>query len=166
MTTETKHEPELRDIAEKTKIRFWDKVDMRGPDECWPWIGNVSGRGYGRFFVRGRNYAAHRFSVLLTGRPIPAGLVADHICRNRLCVNPSHIRAVTTAVNSTENSISFAAKNKRKTHCPAGHVYSVENTRIQNRRDGSVSRCCKTCQRKHWNNHYARKRAAALGEQP
>jgi len=29
--------------------RFWDKVDKRGPDECWPWLANIEPTGYGTY---------------------------------------------------------------------------------------------------------------------
>lgn len=81
--------------------RFWEKVDRRGPDECWPWLAATS-QGYGIFHVRvGEPLArAHRFSYGLLVGAIPDGLVLDHLCRNRACVNPEHLEPVTYRVNN------------------------------------------------------------------
>lgn len=75
--------------------RFWTKVDTSG--ECWIWLAHIDAQGYGRF---GQEYA-HRFSYELHRgmRPIPTGHQIDHICHNRACVNPKHLRAVTNKQN-------------------------------------------------------------------
>lgn len=81
--------------------RFWPKVDVRGPDECWIWTAAKNPvSGYGQFTVDPtpvyesggpRSETAHRTSFWLThGRwPEPMCL---HSCDNKLCVNPAHLR--------------------------------------------------------------------------
>ena len=71
--------------------RFWAKVDRRGDGECWPWTARTGGPGYGYIDDR----PAHRVAYELTIGPIPLGLVIDHLCRNRICVNPQHLEVVT-----------------------------------------------------------------------
>lgn len=78
--------------------RFWPKVDKRG--ECWMWLGSTNGR-YGKIKDCGRDLYAHRASVLLDGRDIPDGMEIDHLCRNKLCVNPKHLEVVTPQVNAS-----------------------------------------------------------------
>lgn len=71
--------------------RFWAKVQRGGPDECWPWTGALSDRGYGRFDVGGRLRMASHVSYEMHVGPIPAGLFACHSCDNPPCVNPAHL---------------------------------------------------------------------------
>jgi hypothetical protein len=119
--------------------RFWEKVDRRGPDECWPWLASTDGKGYGSFRV-GKHQRAHRFAYELLIGPIPAGLVIDHLCRNRACVNPAHMEPVTPL----ENQRRGIHGNSKKTHCPQGHPYDDGNTyRYRGRR------ICKACRRQY-----------------
>jgi HNH endonuclease len=65
---------------------------------CWRWLGARSSTGYGTFEVSlDRVVSPHRFAYEQLVGPIPAGLVLDHLCRHRLCVNPNHLEPVTNA---------------------------------------------------------------------
>jgi hypothetical protein len=80
--------------------RFWDKVDVRGPEDCWPWLAAVSPNGYGRVKADQRSAYAHRVAVsLTTGVPLDELGELDHRCENRRCVNPAHLDEVTHAQN-------------------------------------------------------------------
>jgi len=83
------------------KIRIDEKTG------CWLWIGYIEKGGYGRGTQvpdskgrRGRTCLAHRLVWELLVGPIPVGMVLDHRCRVRLCVNPAHLEPVTLAENS------------------------------------------------------------------
>ena len=68
-------------------------------DGCWLWTGGRRG-GYGRIkLAETGTVDAHRLSYEHHIGPIPDGLVIDHLCRNRSCINPAHLEPVTTAEN-------------------------------------------------------------------
>jgi len=95
--------------------RFWAKVDRRGPDECWEWLGFVQPNGYGVFGTGKTNSTSrlvHRIAHELLVGPIPDGLVLDHLCHtrdtscravndcpHRRCCNPMHAQPVSKREN-------------------------------------------------------------------
>lgn len=72
---------------------------ITAPNGCWEWQHTLSRDGYGQMSVDGRNRMAHRISYELYVGAIPRGLTLDHLCRNRRCVRPSHLEAVTQREN-------------------------------------------------------------------
>ncbi len=128
------------DLASEARARlverFWAKVDKNGPlwngTQCWLWLGFTSDRhghpnGYGSMSYRFTRMPAHRFSWELRNGRIPSGLTLDHLCRNKTCVNPEHLEAVSLPINILRSD-TVTAMNKRKTHCPKGHPYDLLNT--------------------------------------
>lgn len=80
--------------------RFWARVRAAPADECWDWLGSTHD-GYGRFSSAGVRHPAHAYAWILAGRPRSPGMVLDHACHNRKCVNVSHLREVTRQQNSS-----------------------------------------------------------------
>lgn len=105
--------------------------------ECVEWWGHIDPRnGYGVF---GRSRAHRRIYEECFG-PIATGLVIDHLCRNKRCVNPEHLEAVTQRTNVLRG-VGHAAQRARQTHCKRGHEFTFENTLIRQGR----CRQCRTC---------------------
>ncbi len=80
---------EIRDAF----IRFVEKVSVGHPRGCWIWVAGTS-RGYGSFATtipERRRHAAHKWFYQHLIGPVPEGLVLDHVCGNKLCVNPAHL---------------------------------------------------------------------------
>jgi len=78
--------------------RFWPKVNKTAG--CWEWTSTLSPTGYGSFHLAKSNRPAHRVSWEMANGPIPDGINMDHICHNRKCVNPGHLRFATQKQNS------------------------------------------------------------------
>lgn len=118
---------------------------------CRTWTGPTHSRepyGYASFNNKGQ--LVHRVAYETWIGPIPDGHVIDHLCENTFCIEPSHLEAVQSGVNVLRGN-GWAAKNARKTHCPRGHEYTPENTRIAPLslgRTGKV-RFCRACARIH-----------------
>lgn len=127
-------------IARPAVDRFADKVALTDSG-CLEWIGGKTIGGYGVFSVEpsrknAKRDMAYRWSYEHHGGVIPDGYDIDHLCRNRACVNPDHLEAVTRQ----ENILRAAAQI---TKCPQGHAYDDANTLVNDKGHRSC-RACRT----------------------
>jgi hypothetical protein len=134
------------------------------PGDCWEWrAAHFKQTGYALFSIKSpdgkwRPTVAHRIAYELFIGEIPPGLVIDHLCRNRGCVNPWHMEPVTRAINNLRGLIAAGiVPRDHQTgaavqlihwsvpdwdgHCRNGHPITPEST--STRSDGR--RECRTC---------------------
>lgn len=152
--------------------RFNSKV--RITSTCHEWTGYCDPNGYGRFRTQGVVTYAHRFAYELHNGPVPDGLHVDHLCRNRKCVNPAHLQAVTVRENVMRpNSNAAPARRARgevvtstkgisrprplQATCRQGHPMCGENLYVR----PSGKRVCRECMRHHRREHYARSQSTS-----
>ena len=154
------------------RLSCFNRKYEKMPSGCWEWRAATGGNGYGIFWNGERTMVAHRWAYEQFTGPIPDGLELDHLCRNRCCVNPSHLEPVTHRENGLRG---IAGQHriewpKTNTECVNGHTLDEENTRTGFNPDGRTYRVCKTCKRENRRKFYkkhsakinAKKRLARL----
>lgn len=141
-----------RTLKVKPLDRFLSKVNKTG--ECWNWVARVDKDGYGVFSLNRKNVRAHRYSYEEYKGKIGSGLVIDHLCRNKSCVNPDHMETVTNKENILRGFWGGAI-NHRKTHCINGHPLSGKNLYVQVK---TGKRYCRTCDRRRGTEYEKRKK--------
>lgn len=130
-------------MSDGLRHRLYAKIIVRA-DGCWVWNGATQPNGYGQLWNGRRPEQAHRVSYRLHAGLIPEGTEIDHLCRNRACVNPAHLRAVPHRENMRVSDTVFG-RNAAKLFCKRGHPLSGDNLKIA----VSGSRQCKECLRLH-----------------
>ncbi len=144
----TVQEPRFKEYFTVTSLtdrelnRLFSKIRLDPGMGCWEWT--ASGKnGYGNFYFRGVGTYVHRLMYAWVYSQIPNGCgksvpTIDHICQNRRCCNPFHLRLISQRENILAgNGVSAIAA--RTTHCKHGHL--LDGVR------STGKRFCKTCVR-------------------
>jgi hypothetical protein len=139
-------------FAENTATRRAALAELVSIDEqgCWLWTGYINNKGYGRWAA----FYVHRLLWSLRHGAVPAGLELDHLCRNRRCVNPEHLVAVTHAENMRRAPRSGPVPHPE--HCPQGHPWAVHAVA-----NSKGYRECRACQVKSKRAYADRQKAMA-----
>jgi hypothetical protein len=93
-------------MADRSKYQsladaLWNRVDKRGPDDCWLWTAAVASHGYGNFRFRGKLWSAHVAAYRLSSGSNAPGYVL-HDCDQRRCCNPAHLYLGTQKDNARD----------------------------------------------------------------
>jgi hypothetical protein len=122
--------------------RFWSMISPLPYTGCWIWTGSRYPVGYGKVHWQGKKQGAHRVVYTLLVGPIPDGLVIDHLCRVRACVNPQHLEAVTFRENVLRGE-SPSVVAGRTGYCKKGHRLGGDNVHPSVAARGKQD--CRTC---------------------
>lgn len=132
-----------------TLDRIRERIQVDPVTGCHNWTGRRIWNGYGLVTIKQTACLIHRLIWESVHGPIPEPLEIDHLCRNKLCCNPEHLRVVTAREN-TLSSDNLCAQNARKLVCPrCGGPYSKHL-----RTDGREERVCRVCTNEYFRNRY------------
>jgi len=128
-------------FTKKEASRIFPYIFIDQKTKCWNWTRTLY-QGYGKVSFRGKSYPTHRLLYLWKFHELPeynykTTFVIDHICNNRACCNPDHLRIINNKENVL-NGNGITAQNARKTLCKRGHELSP-------RRGKDKGRKCLSC---------------------
>lgn len=137
--------------------RIAAKIRVIPASGCWQWTASITATGYGRVWDGRRPDWAHRTVYKLLVGPIPDGLVLDHLCRNRACVNPDHLEPVTDAINTARGDSADVTRERWRAQrfCKRSHPLFGPNVY----HSPSGRRVCRECRRIHKADSLARRSA-------
>lgn len=125
------------------EVRLWGRVSKLGDEACWEWTGPKFHWGHGfithRMGGRQFKWMVHRLVYAWEHGDLWP-FVIDHLCGNTCCVNPLHLQAVTSKVNTLRGE-GPSAVNAQKDRCVHGHPLYGENLYVE----ASGKRVCRAC---------------------
>jgi len=111
--------------------RFWSKVDIKGPNECWEWKASCYKEGYGKFKYENKIVRTHRMAWKLTNGPIPEGMCICHHCDNPKCCNAENTEDHLFLGTLKDNSKDMVNKDRQAKGEHNGNVKLTESQVIE-----------------------------------
>lgn len=128
------------------------RVHIAEQTGCWEYTGSKQSKlGYGSVYIKQRNgknwqMVAHRLMwILRHGRVPDRTEFVCHKCDNPPCCNPDHMFLGSLADNNKDMASKGRYNHQKKTHCPHGHEFTLEN--IYRAPSRPNKRACRSCMR-------------------
>lgn len=119
---------------------FWKRVDKTS--YCWNWTGYINATRYGEINTpEVKHMLAHRFSYRQFVGELKPGMHIDHLCLNKLCVNPDHLEQIDKNVHGIRSATINLKRNERE-YCHEGHKFTATNTTLFIQGGGRICRVC------------------------
>ena len=111
-------------LHDSPEQRFLKNIKISTKENgCWIWTGSIGSRGYGKISINNKTLLVHRYSYEYYKGKIPKDKIIMHICDQRECVNPKHLRAGT----SQDNCLDMHEKGRSNTPRGSKHCFSKLN---------------------------------------
>lgn len=115
-------------VSRPPKERFWEKVSIAGPNDCWLWSASAYLNGYGQFWTGSNLTPAHRYAYFLVHGPIPPKMVVLHSCDNPRCCNPAHL-SLGTQQDNVDDMLRKGRNNQAKGEKQRNAKFTTEKIR-------------------------------------
>jgi hypothetical protein len=144
----------VNSLSPKLIYTIFSRILFDKKTNCWIWTGNKNQTGYGRVRYLGNKVLLHRLMyswinhVGLSKVISKDNLIIDHICNNKACCNPDHLRLTTHKINVLRSNGPSAIES-RQTHCKNGHLLPAK-------KNSNGRRFCQPCNSIWARNRYRR----------
>jgi hypothetical protein len=127
---------------------LWSKVDKRGENDCWNWLGYKGESGYGRVQINDWSYYAHRVIYDLSNPGVITWKVPKetdengfllHTCDNPSCCNPKHLWVGTHADNMADKAKKGRCPDYSGDKGPRCKLTMVQAREIRQKRQSGIS---------------------------